>query len=175
MPSRPCQLSHNKSSWESLNPMRWSQINHGGGSPHCRRCVPSYPSENMEYNISVCSVYSDIRKRIIDKHIILCSMAISGISLTDIMNVKNTFYQFVLDLGSFNSTNPSSPAIQNYQWFPFLLLFAIYLARNFYGKLYFHWQIQLFLDSILKNIREIFWNSHEISGFLLQGVRRELI
>ena len=118
MSSRPCQFSHNTSNTESSNPMG-GKPNQSRGAPHCSRCVHSSPSENMEHNILVCCAYSDIRKRIIVKYTILCSMAKSGISLTDIVNDKNTFYQLILDTASCNSV---------FSYYPELALLSLFAS-----------------------------------------------
>ena len=73
-----------------------------GGSAHCRCCVPPSPSENLEHILTICSAYSDIRNRMTEEYMILCSVAKTDVFWQDIISDKNTFCQFILDPASFN-------------------------------------------------------------------------
>ena len=77
-----------------------------GGSPHCRSCVsPSIatpPSESLVHMLTKCNAYRDIRSRIVNEYLFLCTISKSRISWQLIISDDDTFCQFVLDPTSFN-------------------------------------------------------------------------
>ena len=75
-----------------------------GGSAHCRCFAPNSPYENLEHILATCSAYSDIRNRMIEEYMILCSLAKTNVFWQETISDKNTFWQFILDPASFNLT-----------------------------------------------------------------------
>ena len=78
-----------------------------GGSPHCRSCAPlspsvSTPPETLVHMLTKCGAYRDIRSRIEDEYLFLCTLSKSKISWQLIISDDDTFCQFVLDPTSFN-------------------------------------------------------------------------
>ena len=90
------------------------KANQSGGSAHCRCCVPPSPSENLEHILAICSAYSEIRNRMIQEYMILCSLAKTNVFWQDIISDNSTFCQFILDPASFNlihRIHPSDPIL----------------------------------------------------------------
>ena len=79
-----------------------------GGSPHCRSCAPLTPSvspppsESLMHMLTSCLAYSDIRSRICEEYLYLCSISKSRVSWQMIVSDDDSFCQFVLDPASFN-------------------------------------------------------------------------
>ena len=72
-----------------------------GGSPECRLCcsLPSY-NEDIAHIITVCSAYSEIRKRILDEYFNLSEQI--DFPFQEIVNNNETLCQFILDPTSMN-------------------------------------------------------------------------
>ena len=66
-----------------------------GGSAHCRCFAPNSPYENLEHILATCSAYSDIRNRMIEEYMILCSLAKTNVFWQETISDKNTFCQLI--------------------------------------------------------------------------------
>ena len=80
-----------------------------GGSPHCRSCIienkqtkEELPSENLIHILTICTSYSDIRKRILSELSLLCQKSKNSINFDKILEDKNKLCQFILDPTSMN-------------------------------------------------------------------------
>ena len=80
-----------------------------GGSPHCRSCsvanrvaaVNSQP-ESLSHILTECTLYTEIRDRILPEFEELCQQSKSGLDFTDISCDINKLDQFILDPTSLN-------------------------------------------------------------------------
>ena len=60
-----------------------------GGSPNCRLCCDEKP-EDPCHILTFCSVYSDIRVRILQEYSYLCLQSESGLKFTDVLSDNET-------------------------------------------------------------------------------------
>ena len=72
-----------------------------GGSPNCRLCSEG-EKENICHILTFCSVYSEIRLRILSEYSYLCLNSISGVNFSEILCDNQTLCQFILDPSSIN-------------------------------------------------------------------------
>ena len=72
-----------------------------GGSPNCRLC-PDEKTENISHILTFCSVYNDIRIRILEEYSYLCMQAKSVVNFSELMADSESLCQFILDPSSFN-------------------------------------------------------------------------
>ena len=80
-----------------------------GGSPHCRSCsvanrvaaVNSQP-ESLSHILTECTLYTEIRDRILPEFEELCQQSKSNTDLSDMSYDKNKLVQFILDSTSLN-------------------------------------------------------------------------
>ena len=85
-----------------------------GGSPLCRLCKES--SEDLEHILTSCSIYFEVRKRIIDEMEKLCLESKSEVEFSEIRKNPKYLAQFILDCGSLNlpsrfSTIPNNSSL----------------------------------------------------------------
>ena len=72
-----------------------------GGSPFCRLCSED-KNESVSHILTSCSVYTELRTRILKEFEQLCEKSKSGVNFSEIMQDNTTLCQFVLDPTSMN-------------------------------------------------------------------------
>ena len=70
------------------------------GCPLCRLCKES--SEHLEQILSSCSIYIEVRERIIDEMEKICLESKSEVNFSEIRKNPKYLAQFILDCGSLN-------------------------------------------------------------------------
>ena len=74
-------------------------------------------SESVFHILTICSVYSDIRERLIEKYSFLCLQSKSQVDFSEILFDPETLCQFILDPTSINlkrRINPNDALIESF-------------------------------------------------------------